>query len=396
METASPDVYMCYDDRINTYRWIKHYDSVLLQSDEFFYAYHAQAYKDTNISEFINSPESSENAYRASFLMSRISRFFGDEFVWTRMVGAFWGAFAAAIICLVAQEFFSKETVSIVSLLSALAPQTAFYSVRFLKEAWVILAVSIIIFGITMIIRNKKLPLAILTLAAAAMILIWVRFECFLIFTAVIPIAVCFRHRSNPVVKSIVILTVILLITAIMAWQTDQLVNKAEGLLDRFTITERAQSGRLETMDKIYKSHGLLRLFNIPLSVLNPPPKNLHYIFAPENGLYDIVLQADIYQWWLGLPFLIIGTIIIINMRTELFAILLPYIITISTSALLIGGLTPSLCRYRDSLAPAAFIIIGAGIDSLITEKKLWKNTIISSVYAVFVLLAIYFYIRGN
>jgi len=393
METASPDVYMCNDDRIRTYRWIRHYDSVLLQADEFFYAYHAQAYKDTKISEFINSPELMENAYRASFLMSRLFKLFGDEFIWLRLVGVFLGASAAAIVCLTAQEFFNKNTSTIVSLLSVLAPQTAFYSVRFLKDIWIIFAVSLMVLGFAAIIRNKKLFSAVLPIVVSAVILFWIRLEYGLMFIAAIPIAVCFRHKSNPVVKSIVVLTVILLGVAIIVWQFDRLVNKAEGLLDRFTITERAQSGRLETMDRIYKSRGPLRLLNIPFALLNPPPKNLHHIFAPENGLYDIVLQADIWQWWLGLPFLIIGSIIIISRRTEFLAFLLPYIIAISTSALLMGGLPPPLCRYRDSLAPIAFITIGIGVESFITTKKLWKNSVILFTYAVFIMLAVYFYL---
>jgi hypothetical protein len=74
-------------------------------------------------------------------------------------------------------------------------------------------------------------------------------------------------------------------------------------------------------------------------------------------------------------------------------AFLLPYIIAISTSALLMGGLPPPLCRYRDSLAPIAFITIGIGVESFITTKKLWKNSVILFTYAVFIMLAVYFYL---
>ena len=398
METASPDIYMCNDDRIRTYRWIRHYDSVLLQADEFFYAYHAQAYKNTTIPEFINLPEFTKNAHRTSFLMSKILRFFGDEFVWLRICGAFLGAFAAAFVCLVAQEFFGKDTSAVVSLLSALAPQTAFYSVRFLKEIWIIFAVSLIAFGFTMIIRNKKLFAAILSIATAAITLLWVRFEYGLMFIAAISIAICFRRKSSSTGKIVAITSMIFVAVIISFYQFNQLTDKAENMFDKYLLTERGQRGRIETVDvlnKIYQSHGPLRLLNIPLSLLNPPPRRLYNIFAPENGLYDIVLQADIWQWWLPLPFLIIGTVKIISRRTDFLVFLLPYITAITISSLLLGGLLPAIYRFRDSLAPIAFITIGVGIESLVAEQKQWKNIIMLSAYSLFMLLAAYLYIKG-
>ncbi len=393
LENSTPYTYMCNDTRFKTYPWIRHYDSVLLQADEFFYVYHAQTYKDATVCEFINSPDFTNNIYRSSFLISRLFRFFGDGFIWYRIVGAFLGAFAAAIVTLAAEKLFSRNSATVVSLLSVLAPQTAFYSVRFLKEIWIILAASLIVFGFATIIRNKKLFLATLSISAAVTILVWTRFEYSLMFLAAVPIAICFRHKSNPAARTIAVLSVVLFGTIIFIWQFNQLVNKAEGLFDKFTIMEKEPQGRLETMDRIYKSRGALRLLNIPLALLNPPPKNLHRIFTPENGLYDTVLETDVCQWWLPMPFLLIGAITIIGRRTEFLAFLLPYIIAISTSALLIGGLLPALYRYRDSLAPMAFIIVGTGIESLITEKKLWKNIIISSVYAAFIMLSVYFYL---
>jgi len=396
METASPDIYMCNDDRIRTYQWIRHYDSALLQADEFFYAYHAQVYKNITIPEFIKLPELTKNAHRTSFLMSRIFRFFGDEFIWCRIVGAFLGAFSAAIVTLAAEELFSRKTSTIVSLLSVIAPQTAFYSVRFLKEIWIISAASMMVFGIAIIIRNKKPLSAILSITVAIILLMWIRLEYGLMFTATVPIAICFRYKSNPAGKTVAVLSMILLGTIIFFYQFNQLTGKAENMLDRYTtmIQEECLSKR-EVLDKIYKSQGPLRLLNIPLAILNPPPRKLYNVFAPENGLHDIVLQADIWQWWLGLPFLIIGTVIIISRRTEFLAFLLAYITVIIIPTLLLGGLQPTIYRYRDSLAPIAFITIGVGIESLMAEQKQWKNIIMLSAYSLFVLLAAYLYIKG-
>lgn len=377
--------------RTRTSPWIKHYDSVLFQPDEFFYVYQGQKYSNVTVGEFINSPEFMTNAYRAGFLMSRILRFFGDELIWPRIVGVFLGAFAAAFVCLAAEELFSKNTSAIVSLLCVIAPQTVFYSVRFLKEIWVVFAVSLIVFGFVMIIRNKKLLSAILPITTAAIILLWVRFEYSLMFISAIPVAICFRHKGNPVGKTAAILSLILLSTIIFFYQFEQLTNKAEDMLDKYTLKERGKGGRLETVeiiDSIHKSRGPLRLLNIPLALLNPPPKNLHCIYTEENKLYDIVRLADIYQWWILLPFLAIGAIAVIIKRTEFLAFLLPYIAVISISALLLGGLQGGVLRYRDSLAPAAFIIVGAGIEDFITLPKSWKNRIIIAVYAVFFIYA--------
>jgi hypothetical protein len=392
IESSTP--IMQDDVRTKDLPWTRHYDTMLFVVDEFFYVYQEQRYKDVTISEFISSPELMDNEHRVSFLMSRVLEFFGDEFIWYRITGAFFGAFAAAIICLTAQEFFGKSISTIVSLLSVAAPQTVFYSVGFLKEVWVIFAASLILWGFALIIRNKKPITAILSITAAIVILMWMRFEYGLMFIIAIPIAVYYRNRSNlAIVTFVAILSVILLGSIIFFYRFDRLTHKAEGMLDKYTITEQAQHGRLDAMDGIYKSRGPLRLLNIPLALLNPPPKNLHHIFTLENGLYDIVLQADIYQWWLLLPFLTIGTVIVISRRIEFLSFLLPYIIAISTSALLIGGQMPGVYRYRDSLVPAAFIIIGVGIESLIAEKKMWENVIILSVYALFVMLAVYFYL---
>jgi len=381
------------DVRTKDLPWRKHYDTMLFAGDEFFYVYSAQRYSDVTTSEFINSPELIYNEYRVSFLISRVFRFFGEEFVWNRIVGVFLGAFAAAMICLTAQEFFNKNVSAIISLLSALAPQTAFYSIRFLKEMWTFFAISLIIFSFAMIIRNKKLFLTILLMTAGSAILMWIRFEYALMFIAAVPIVICFRGKGDPVKKIIALTVVIILGATIFIWQFNRMATKAGGLFNKYTMTEEAQSGRLKILDKIYKSRGPLRLLNIPLAVLNPPPKNLHHLFMPENGLWDIILQVDIWQWWLGLPFLIIGSVIIINKHTEFLAFLAPYIVAIIISALLIGGLLPGVYRYRDSLAPVAFLIIGAGVESFMTKTKQWKSGIILSVYAAFMALAVYFYL---
>jgi len=394
LENSTP--FMLDDVRVRTSPWIRHYDTVLFDADEFFYVYQGQRYSDMTVGEFVNSPEFKDHANRAGFLVSRLFKLFGDEFIWLRLVGVFLGALAAAIVCLTAQEFFSKNTSTVVSLLSALAPQTAFYSVRFLKEIWIIFAVSLIAFGFTMIIRNKKLFWAALSIATATIMLAWFRFEYSLLFIAAVPIAICFRHKSNPAGKTVAVLSLILLGMIIFFYQFNQLTHKAESLFDKYTLAERGQGGRLETVraiDTIHKSRGPLRLLNIPFALLNPPPKNLHLIYTAENKLYDLVQKADIYQWWLPLPFLIIGTCMIITRRMEFLAFLLPYIVVIIISALLLGGLQGGVLRYRDSLAPIAFIIIGAGIEAFIIQPKGWKNRIIIAVYAVFVAYA-YLYFR--
>jgi hypothetical protein len=391
LENSTPN--MLEGIRVRTSPWIKHYDSVLFQPDEYFYFYYGQKYKDTTISEFTSSPQFKDHGCRSGFLLSRIFRFFGEQSLWPRLVGTFLGAFAAAIICLAAKELFGKETVAIVSMLSALAPQTAFFSVRFLKEIWVIFAVSIIVLGFAMIIRSKKLIPAIVAVAAGGAVLLWVRVEYGLMFITAVPVALCFRYKSSPIKIITVAAMVILFGVIIFTYQFNQMADKAEYLLNKFSI-ENDDPVRLEVMEEIYKSRGLLRIVNIPLAVLNLPPKNLHCIYTEENKLYDIIRLADIYQWWLPLPFLIIGTVITIGRRREFLVLLLPYIIVISIAALLLGGLTADFLRYRDSLAPVTFIIIGVGIESFITEKKTWKNIIILSVYALFALLAVYFYIR--
>ena len=390
IESSTP--VMLDDIRTKELPWRQYYNTMLFAGDEFFYVYSAQRYNDVTISEFINSPQLIYNEERVGFLISRIFRLFGEEFIWNRIVGAFLGAFAAAMIYLTAREFFDKNISAIISLFSALAPQTAIYSVRFLKEMWTFFAVSLIIFGFAMIIRNKKLLLTILLIAAGSAILMWIRFEYALMFIAAVPIVICFRAKGDPVKRIFAIIAVIILGAIIFIWQFDRMTIKAERLLDKYTVTEEAQSGRLEILDRIYKSRGPLRLLNIPLAALNPPPKNLQHLFMPENGFFDIILQADIWQWWLGLPFLIIGSVIIIDKRTEFLAFLATYYVAIIISALLIGGLMPGVYRYRDSLAPIAFIIIGTGLESFMTAKKLWKNSVIISTYALFVILAVYFY----
>jgi hypothetical protein len=391
LESSTP--YMCDDVRTKNLPWIRLHDSVLFQADEFFYVYNGQTYSNVTVSEFINSPEFMDNAYRTSFLMSRLFRFFGDELIWPRLVGAFLGAFAAAIVTLAVEKLFSKNTAVIISLLCVTAPQTAFHSVRFLKEIWVIFAVSMMVFGFAMIIQNRKFLSTALLTAAAIIILIWVRFEYGLMFIVTVPAAIYFRDKSNPARKTFAVLSVILLSAVIFIYQFNQLTHKAEGLLDKYTITKQEQRGQLEAMDRIYKSRGPLRILNIPLALLNPPPKNLHHIYTEENRLYDIIQLANIYQWWIPLPFLIIGACLIIIHGTELLTILLPYVVAICTSAMLLGGLQPNLLRYRDSLTPIAFVIVGAGIESFITEEKPWKNRVILFVYAVFAALTIYFYL---
>ncbi|MDD5010545.1 MAG: hypothetical protein PHQ00_00305 [Phycisphaerae bacterium] len=391
LETSTP--FMLENIRTRTGPWIRHYDTMLFQADEFLYIYEGQRYGNTKFSEFMHSPEISNHTHRASFLLSRLFRFFGEQFLWPRVIGALLGAFSATIICLVAQNLFKKETSIIVSLLAALAPQTAFYSVRFLKENWVIFAAGLMIFGFAAIIRNKRPLWAIFSIMVSAIILFWVRFEYGLIFLAAIPIVISFRRKSSFVGKMIAIAPIIFLGTIILFCQLNQLTQKAGNMIDKYILMERGQRGKLEAvgvLDKIYQSRGTLRLLNIPLSMLNPPPKNLHHIYTKENKIYDIVLLANIYQWWLPLPFLIIGAILITIKRTELSALLLSYLVAICISAILIGGLEPNLLRYRDSLAPVAFIIIGAGIEGFLASQENWKNWIIGAVYAAFIICAIF------
>ncbi len=393
LENSAP--FMQDDVRVRTSPWIRHYGTVLFDADEFFYVYQGQRYSDMTIGEFINSPEFADHAHRAGFLFSRLLRFFGNEFIWQRLIGVFLGVFAAAVICLTAEEFFNKETAATVSLLAALAPQTVFYSVRILKEIWIVFAASMMIFGFMMIIRNKKLFWAALSIATAAIIFAWFRVEYSLLFIAALPVAICFRRRSSSVGRIIAIAPMILLGVIILYYQFNQLTQKAESMLAKYTLRERGERGKpesIEILDRIYQSNGPLRLLNIPLALLNPPPKNLHLIYTAENGFYDLVQKADIYQWWLPLPFLVIGAYIIIIRRTELWAFLLSYIIVISISALLLGGLHGGVLRYRDSLAPVAFIIIGAGIEDFIALPRGWKNRIIMAVYAVFVVYACLYY----
>ncbi|MBN1788512.1 MAG: hypothetical protein JW806_09000 [Sedimentisphaerales bacterium] len=287
---------------------------------------------------------------------------------------------------------------SIVSLITILAPQTAFYSVKFLKEIWIIFAASLMVWSFTIIIQNKRLLPAIFSIAAAVTLLFWVRFEYALMFLAAVPITLCFRYKCGFAEKLISVILMALITIIISSYQFNQLTQKAENMAGKYARMERGQRGNLETVEvlnKIYLSRGPLRLFNVPMSMLNPPPKNLHHVYTKENKLYEIERQVNIYQWWIPLPFLIIGAIRIISKRTELLALSLPYLITICTAAILIGGLEPNLLRYRDSLAPIAFIIIGLGIESFMIKSKPWKKLTILSVYSLFAMLVVYLYMRG-
>ncbi len=396
LENSTP--FMRDNIRVRTTPWIKHYDSILFEADEFFYFYNGQMYRDVSVSEFISSPEFNEHSYRMSFLLSRIFRYFGDEAVWARLTGAVLGAFAAAITALGAERLFSMKTASIVSAISALAPQTALYSVRFLKENWVIFAVSLIVLGFAMIVRNKKLLLAMLPITAASVFLIWIRLEYGLIFIVTIPIVIYFRYRYNPAGKIVAVMLMALIVLIISFYQFNKLTYKAETMVGKYNRMERGQRGRIETveiLDKTYKSHSSFRLLNVPLSLLNPPPRNLHHLYTKENKFYDTVLLSNIYQWWLPLPFLIIGAVVIISNRTDFLGLLTPYIIALIASAMLLGGLQPNLLRYRGSLAPITFIIIGVGVESFIALPNAWKNKVIMAVYAAFIILAVYFYIGG-
>lgn len=393
LEYSTPN--MLEEVRIRTQPWIRHYDSVLFQPDEYFYVYQGQRYKDITISEFVNSLEFEDQACRAGFLLSRIFLFFGEQSLWPRLIGAFLGAFAAAIVSLAAKKLFSRNTAVIVSLLSALAPGAAFYSVRFLKEIWIIFATSLIIIGFVMIIRNRRPLVAIISIVIAIVILMWIRLEYSLMFISVIPLIYCFRNKIDAVKRMAVILIVIILMVIIFVYQSKQLAYKAEYLYDRYTLSEQSPHGKIEMMDKIYKSRGQSRILNIPLALLNPPPKNLHLIYTADNGFYNTIQLSDIYQWWLPLPFLIIGAVTITIKHREFIAFLASYISATIISAMLLGGLEPNLLRYRDSLAPVAFIIIGIGIESFMALPKGWKNKIILAVYSAFILLAVYFYARG-
>jgi hypothetical protein len=399
LENSNP--FMQESIRARTTPWIKNYDSVLFEADEFFYVYQGHRYSDTTIGEFINSPEFNEHSYRASFILSRIFRYFGDEAVWARLFGAIMGAFAAAITALAAEKLFSIKTASIVSMISALAPQTAFYSVRFLKENWVIFAVSLMVLGFAMMLQNKKWLTAALLIAAASIFLVWIRVEYGLLFIAAIPIVINFK--DNYVKKIAVVAGILVFSTIILVYQSHKLVNKAASMLDKYTIVQRDQRGKIEEIDTIYNIHqtrGPLRFLNIPLSFLNPVPKNLYHFYTAERKLYNTVVLADVYQWWLPFPFLIIGTIVIISRHREFLSILLPYVVVISISAMLLGGLRGDTARYRDSLAPITFIIIGIGVESFTVLPKNWKDKIVISgyaafaAYAIFVQMFIYLYLK--
>jgi hypothetical protein len=392
LETSTPN--MLEGVRIRTSPWINHYDATLFQPDEYFYFYYGQEYKDSIISEFTSLPQFEDQACRAGFLLSRIFRYFGEQSLWPRLVGAFLGAFAAALIYLAAKEFFSDKTCLIISLLSVIAPQTAFYSVRFLKEIWIIFAAGMMVFSLAAIIRNKRILPAILWFAAAEIVLVWVRLEYGLVFILAMSAALYFRYKNDSIGRIISVIITILLGTIIFVYQFKGLADKSQIIFDRYTNMEKTPDSSFEVVDKIYKSRGPQRILNIPLTLLYAIPKNLHHIYSEENKLYDIVRLSDIYQWWLPLPFLIIGATVIVIKRTEFMVFLLPYIIIASVSALLLGGLQIEVLRYRDSLAPVAFIIIGTGIESYMTSPKGWKTKVILAVYAVFILLAINFSVR--
>ncbi len=335
--------------------------------------------------------KATDNSHRASFIVSKLFRFFGNDFLCIRIVGALLGAIAAAIVVVVGREFFSRTTAAILSLLAVFAPQTAFYSVRFLKEVWIVFAVALALYGFMMIVKNKKSFAAAMAIAAAVAILLWVRLEYGLIFLSALPVAICFRYKNHPAIKIAAVAVVVLLGIGLIGYQYSRLADKAEYLYGQYDSVEYGMSGKYAIIDRLYNSNGLMRLVNIPSSMFNPLPKKLHQIYTKQGGLYDIILKANIYQWWLPLPFLIIGSYLVITKRPEFLSLLLPYIVVICTAAMLHGAFRGDMLRYRDSLAPMVFIITGLGVESFLESQQRWKNTVIAVVYGVFVLLAIGF-----
>jgi len=392
LENSSAYMLESVSERTNP--WIKHYDSLLFQPDEYYYVYHGRLYSDLSLPEFLEMGELQGNSDRSSFFVSRLFRFFGDDILWIRLFGGLLGSLAAAMICLASKEIFEEKLCAVISLFCIAAPQSAFYSVRMLKEVWVIFAVSLMIYATVLIIRNKRFFEMLVCACLAFLILIWVRFEYALIFAMSISIAFCFRHRSSVAGRTVLVFSVIVFGVAIFGIHYNRLAHKAEYIFDKYTVTEHGLRGRFEFVDKVYQSRGMLRVLNVPISFLNPLPKNIHQFYTSEKKLYNIVQLGDIYQWWLPLPFLLLGSHWIFRRYREFFSVLIPYLTAVSVSAVLLGGLQVDFLRYRDSLVPMAFLITGFGIQGFLKEPAGWKNKTILGVYGVFVLLAAYFYIR--
>lgn len=315
-------------------------------------------------------------------LVSWIKMVFGDAQVWVRLMHVWLGSMCALVALLSMRGLVGPASQRLGALLVVAGPEFVQSSILLYKEVYVHLSVSILLYGLWQVARDRELRTQSMLVAFAGLACIWwSRQEVFLLslgVTAVHFFVFTWKGGSQygPRIALAVVSTIVLMSIFNIGPKRDMM----ESVLLETTYQQGTSFGWAAGLT------GPARLFHVPLSFANPPPFLLHQYVAWDIGNYvwfrDFFRELRTVQWWWMAPWIAFGLLAIWKRRNRLATFVLPYLCVWFSAAIAFNGVGPEVVRYRDTFLPSAVMLAMVGHE--FAGRRFQKITTPITIMVVF------------
>ncbi len=388
---------------VSTPGWIRYFNEVIWK-DEGYYLQTARwlgQSLDTLMSMNLQNPYERLSAYYALWIL-----LWGDASVWGRLANTFVGAMTSVIIHDTCVQVIHGKTRRWVFWLAILSPVLIHFSVVYLKEALLLLAISLVVNAIVKLQDSPIVQLAKMVLGVT--IGIWVRNVSLL--PLLLPLGltlVASRSRKSQnsflfllIISLSVLMMVLIIVNPLGIIEYASLFRILQGADTLIGSEQRLDTGDVHLsfpfFEAIVQLPGPLRRLGFVLLVMISPTITSVWHMLPILGnpdWYVFAVTSHAISWWVSLPFVAIAAYRCIREQDAWWlswsAALFLWIIVAANAKY---GAGYDSFRYRDALTPVIMLLAARGLDTVLClagtrEGRMWMRML--KMYAVFVVALI-------
>ncbi len=325
------------------------------------------------LERFVTSSEGGASGWGMVYFVAALYGMIGRNMLAVQFVNAVIGSATAVIIYLCAREIFQNKRVARIAMLFvAFFPSLVLWSSQGLKDAPIVLMLSLCIFATLKLGQRLSLPyIAVLIFGLFG--LLSFRFYVFYMMVVAVGAALALGMRevtAEHFVRQFLIITIMCLglgylgVTRFADAQLEKFANLDEIQRSRQNASASADSGFSQTSD-VSTTGGALS--TIPIGLV-------YLLFAPFPWQLASVRQSitlpEMLVWWLSFPALVMGFWFAIRYRFRQVAVILIFTTMLTLAYSVFQGNVGTAYRQRAQLLVFYFIFVAVGYEIFLEKRE--------------------------
>ena len=296
--------------------WVNMYPLPVIFDDETFFlalAKHALKYSD-----YINMADKYQ---RIAYIYNLMFRYLGDQVIWGRLLNSFLCSLTIVVMYNSLVITLGEKYRKYYWWFCLLTPVLVIWSITYIKEAFLVLGVALILNALVVIYKRLGFTRAYIQLFAGIIIVYWVRLEDLIPLFIMLPAVIMGESEKSKVIKpltwlilaSVTFISMLLIISPLTGFEVISRITELKSIKIQYASFEHVKEGYklpVPFYSWVMRQHGILLGLGYCLLLFESPIITSAWSMIPILGnpcWQAFSMSAYAISWWICIPFLVKG-----------------------------------------------------------------------------------------